>query len=191
MDYKWGLGPMGQGKSDETQISRPFQLQRERITPEPEGELRSDQLELGKVYRIHYYGPINKLEETYLASLDKLGPIMLFTIVAYGTREKPLTERSTPETEFIPFNTNQTHNYYWRFFQTAQDRIVPQFEQQVLQSVFEKRLDKASAYGLTKDLLAPSKKSGGRKYKTRQTKLRMIRRKNRTRKNRRRTYRRR
>ncbi len=179
---------MGQGKSDETQISRPVQLQRERQTPEPEGELRSGQLELGKVYRIHYYGPINKLEETYLARLDKLGPIMLFTIVAYGTREKPLTERSTPETEFIPFDTNPTHNYYWRFFQTAQDRIVPRFEQQALQSVHEKRLDKESAYGLSDGLFAPSKKSGGRKYKTRQTKLR---RKNRTRKNRRRTNRRR
>jgi hypothetical protein len=80
------------------------------------------------------------------------------------------------------------HNYYNRYFQTAQDRIVAQFEQRALQSVFEQRLDKASAYGLTKDLLAPSKKSGGRKYKTRQTKLR---RKNRTRKNRRRSNRRR
>jgi hypothetical protein len=83
-------------------------------------------------------------------------------------------------------NTNSRDNYHYRFFQTAQDRIVPQFEQRALESVFEKKLDlgKAATWGLTKDLLAPStKKSGGRKYKTRQTKLR---RKNRTKKNRRR-----
>ena len=185
MDYKWGVGPMGQGKSDETQISRPVQLQRS----EPEGELRSDQLELGKVYRIHYYGPNNKLEESYLARFDRPGLVMLFTIVAYGTREKPSTDRSTPDTEFIPFGTNQTQNYYWRFFQTAQDRIVSQFEQRALESAFEKNLDlgKAATWGLTRDLLGPSKKSGGRKYKTRGTKLR---RKNRTRNNRRRTRRR-
>jgi len=82
-------------------------------------------------------------------------------------------------------------NYYWRFFQTAQDRIVPQFEQRALESVFDKNLDlgKAATWGLTKDLLAPSTtKAGGRKYKTRQTKLR--RKKNKTKKNRRRTNRR-
>jgi hypothetical protein len=107
-----------------------------------EGELRSDQLEIGKIHRMEQYG------------------------------------RPTPG---VPHQL--IDQSYWRFFQTAQDHIVPQFEQRALQIVFEKRLDKASAYGLTKNLLGPSKKSGGRKYKIRQTKLR---RKNRTRKNRRR-----
>lgn len=151
-----------------------------------EGELRTDQLEIGKVYRMEQYrrpnpGVPHQLMDQSLGRFDKIwgGAIFIeFTIVAPGTSDF-LRGRKID----ILFDTNPTHNYYWRFFQTAQDRIVPQFEQQALQSVFEKRLDKASAYGLTKNLLGPSKKSGGRKHKTRQTKLR---RKNRTRKNRRR-----
>jgi hypothetical protein len=81
------------------------------------------------------------------------------------------------------------HNYYNRYFQTAQDGIVPQFEQRALQKVFDEKigLDKASVWGLTDGWFAPSKKSGGRKYKTRQTRLR--RKKNKTKKNIRRTYR--
>ena len=109
---------------------------------------------------------------------------MDFTIVAPGTGPW----RSGQDI-LIDSDTNPRDNYHYRFFQTAQDRIVPKFEQRALQQVFDKRigLDKASAWGLTDGWFAPSKKSGGRKYKTRQTKLR---RKNRTRKNRRRTYRR-
>ena len=151
-----------------------------------EGELRPDQLEIGKVYRMEQYrrpnpGAPHQLMDQSLGRFDKIwgGAIFMeFTIVAPGTSDFPRGRKID-----ILFDTNPTHNYYWRFFQTAQDRIVPQFEQQALQSVFEKRLDKASAYGLTKNWLGPSKRSGGRKYKTRQTKLR---RKNRTRKNRRR-----
>ena len=159
-----------------------------------EGEITPDQLEIGKVYRIEQYGRSrhagpHKLIDKSLGRFKKrwggAGIFIEFTIVAPGTSTLRLGLNIT-----IPFDTNPTHNYYYRFFQTAQDRIVPQFEQRALESVFEKKLDlgKAATWGLTKDFLAPSKKSGGRKYKTRQTKLR---RKNRTRKNRRRTNRRR
>jgi hypothetical protein len=161
-----------------------------------ESELRPDQLEIGKVYRMEQYvktnpgGVQHQLMDQSLVRFKQRwggGDIFTeFTIVAPGTSTFMSGQNIT-----IKSDTNPTHNYYYRFFQTAQDSIVPQFEQRALQSVFEKRLDKASAYGLAKNWLGPSKKSGGRKYKTRQTKLRMIRRKNRTRKNRRRTYRRR
>ena len=159
-----------------------------------EGELRPDQLKKGKVYRMEQYvrpnpGAQHQLMDQSLVRFKKRwghGDIFMeFTIVAPGTD----TFRSGLNIT-IPSDTNPTHNYYYRFFQTAQDRIVPQFEQRALQQVFDKRigLDKASAWGLSDGWFAPSKKSGGRKYKTRQTKLR---RKNRTRKNRRRTHRRR
>ena len=159
-----------------------------------EGELRTDQLEIGKVYRMEQYvrpnpGAQHQLMDQSLVRFKKrwghADIFMEFTIVAPGTD----TFRSGQNIP-IPFDTNPTHNYYYRFFQTAEDRIVNPFKQRALESVFEKKLDlgKAATWGLTKDLLAPStKKSGGRKYKTRQTKLR---RKNRTRKNRRRTHRR-
>ena len=158
----------------------------------PGGELRPDQLEIGKVYRIHYYEN-TQLEESYLARFDKIsstslhGAYMEFTIVAYGTHQNPsLPEDPGDSTEFIPFNTNPRDRYYWRFFQTAQDRLVAPLRQQALQKVFDERigLDKATGWGLTDGWFAPSKKSGGRKYKTRQTKLR---RKNKSRKNRRRS----
>jgi len=158
-----------------------------------EGELRPDQLEIGKVYRIEQYGRSrhagpHKLIDTSLGRFKKRwggeGIFIEFTIVAPGTSTLRLGQNID-----ITFTTSARDNYHYRFFQTAQDRIVPQFEQRALESVFEKKLDlgKAATWGLTKDLLAPSKKSGGRKHKTRQTKLR---RKNRTRKNRRRTHRR-
>ena len=162
-----------------------------------EGELRPDQLEIGKIYRLEQYGRPTRGSPRQLMSISLARfnknwgtgwesgfSFMEFTIVAPGT-----SPWSPGRTIDIVSDTNPTHNFYWRFFQTAQDRIVPQFEQRALESVFEKKLDlgKAATWGLTKDFLAPSKKSGGRKYKTRQTKLR---RKNRTRKNRRRTYRR-
>jgi hypothetical protein len=154
-----------------------------------EGELRPDQLEIGKVYRMVYYGRPNpdvphRLIGESLGKFNKIwveGRFMEFTIVAPGTshfRRGRLID-ITPD-------TSPMDNYYWRFFQTAQDRIVPQFEQRALQSVFENRLDKASAYGLTKNWLGPSKKEGGRKYKTRQTKMR---RQNRSKKNHKRTRR--
>jgi len=155
-----------------------------------EGELRPDQLEIGKVYRIEQYGrsshggPHKLIDKSLGRFKQRWGGgaiFMEFTIVAPGTSTFRLGQNID-----IMSNTNSRDNYHYRFFQTAQDRIVPQFEQRALESVFEKKLDlgKAATWGLTKDLLAPStKKSGGRKYKTRQTKLR---RKNRTKKNRRR-----
>ena len=154
-----------------------------------EGELRTDQLEIGKVYRMEQYvrpnpGAQHQLMDQSLVRFNKhfgSGDIFMdFTIVAPGTGPW----RSGQDI-LIDSDTNPRDNFYYRFFQTAQDRIVPQFEQRALQEVFDERigLDKASAWGLTDGWFAPSKKSGGRKYKTRQIKLR---RKNRTRKNRRR-----
>jgi len=159
-----------------------------------EGELRTDQLEIGKVYRMEQYvrsnpGAQHQLMDQSLVRFKKRwggGDIFMeFTIVARGTSAFTLGQNVD-----IKSNTNPRDNYYYRFFQTAQDRIVPQFEQRALESVFEKKLDlgKAATWGLTDGWFAPSKKSGGRKYKTRQTKLR---RKNRTRNNRRITRRRR
>ena len=152
------------------------------------GELRPDQLEIGKVYRVEQYGRPNietphKLLDKSLARFDGRDNFhyMKFTIVAPRSRQGEVIVA-------LMIANSPAHNYYNRYFQTAQDSIVPRFEQRALQSVFEKRLDNATAWGLTKDLLAPSKKSGGRKYKTRQTKLR--RKKNKTKKNRRRTNRR-
>ena len=157
-----------------------------------EGELRTDQLEIGKVYRMEQYvrpnpGAQHQLMDQSLVRFNKhfgSGDIFMdFTIVAPGTGPW-----RSGEDILIDSDTNPRDNYHYRFFQTAQDRIVPKFEQRALQEVFDERigLDKASAWGLTNEWFAPSKKSGGRKYKTRQTKLRRIRRKNRTRKNRRR-----
>jgi len=155
-----------------------------------EGELRTDQLKKGKVYRMEQYvrpnpGAQHQLMDQSLVRFNKHfgsgDTFMEFTIVAPGTD----TFRSGLGIS-ITSDTNPTHKYYYRFFQTAQDRIVPKFEQRALQEVFNKRIDPATAWGLTDGWIAPSKKSGGRKYKTRQTKLRRIRRRNRTRKNRRR-----
>jgi hypothetical protein len=155
-----------------------------------EGELRTDQLKKGKVYRMEQYvrpnpGAQHQLMDQSLVRFNKHfgsgDTFMEFTIVAPGTD----TFRSGLGIS-ITSDTNPTHKYYYRFFQTAQDRIVPTFEQRALQEVFNNRIDPATAWGLTDGWIAPSKKSGGRKYKTRQTKLRRIRRKNRTRKNRRR-----
>jgi hypothetical protein len=152
-----------------------------------EGELRPDQLEIGKKYKIEKYirpgfGKEPNQIERSLGRLNKIeGMSMEFTIVPPGTSTS--RERNISILTF----TAPGHLWYYKFFQTAQDNIVAQFEQRALQKVLEQRLDKVSAYGVTKNLLGPSKKTGGRKHKTRQTKLR---RKNRTRKNRRRTHRR-
>lgn len=102
-----------------------------------------------------------------------------FTIVAPGTSTFRLGQNID-----ITSDTNPRDNFHYRFFETAEDRLVTPFKQQALQEVFNKKVDPATAWGLSDGWFAPSKKSGGRKYKTRQTKLRRIRRKNRTRKNR-------
>jgi hypothetical protein len=147
-----------------------------------EGELRTDQLEIGKIYRVECYKPDQTLKIAFLGNVrdNRFGIINLVQVAPRAERGK--------ERYYVPFDTKPNpYSDNWRFFQTAQDRLVTPFKQQALQEVFSKRVDPATAWGLTKDFLAPSKKSGGRKYKTRQIKLR---RKNRTRKNRRRTYRR-
>jgi hypothetical protein len=157
-----------------------------------EGELRTDQLEIGKVYRMEQYvrpnpGAQHRLMDQSLVRFKKrwgYGDIFMeFTIVAPGTDTFRLGEDIS-----ITSDTNPTHNYYYRFFQTAEDRLVTPFKQQALQEVFNKRVDPATAWGLSDGWFVPStKKSGGRKRKTRQTKMRRIGRKNRrTRKNRRR-----
>jgi len=157
-----------------------------------EGELRTDQLEIGKVYRIEQYGrssyggPHKLIDKSLGRFKQRWGGgaiFMEFTIVAPGTSIFRLGQNID-----IMSNTNPRDNYHYRFFQTAEDRLVAPLRQQALQEVFNKRVDPVTAWGLTDGWFAPSKKSGGRKYKTRQTKLR---RKNRTRKNRRRTHRRR
>jgi hypothetical protein len=148
-----------------------------------EGELKPDQLKIGKVYRVEQYGRPNndtphKLLDKSLAMFEGEHTFhyMKFTIVA------PLSRRGQVIDALMIANS-PTHNYYYRFFQTAEDRIVTPFKQQALQELFNKRVDPATAWGFSNGWFAPSKKTGGRKYKTRQTKLR---RKNRTRKNHRR-----
>jgi hypothetical protein len=142
-----------------------------------EGELRPDQLEIGKVYRVESYGPGQTLRLAFLGNVhnNRFGVINIVQVAPRHQMERR---------HFVPSNTNPADPYHWRFFQTAEDRLVTPFKQQALQEVFNKRIDPATAWGLSDGWIAPSKKSGGRKYKTRQTKLR---RKNRTRKNRRRT----
>ena len=164
------------------------------------GELRPDQLEVGKKYRIVEYGRPSskvphKLLRQSLAKFDgrdkKHFHYMNFTIEAPRSRKG--------EVIVALFNANSSaHNYYNKYFQTAKDRIVPQVEQRALKKALDEklRLDTATIWGLSRDWLgpstkkspskkspsekSPSKKSGGRKDKTRQTKLS---RKNRTRKN--------
>jgi hypothetical protein len=152
------------------------------------GELRPDQLEIGKEYRIVEYGrPSPKVQHKVLGqSLAKFEGrqtfhYMTFTIVAPRSRKG--------EVIVALFIANSpAHNYYNRYFQTAQDRIVTPFKQKALNQVFSP-MGESTAHGLSdgwfKPNERPTKKSGGRKYKTRQTKLR---RKNRTKKNRRRTH---
>ena len=155
-----------------------------------EGELRTDQLEIGKVYRMEQYvrpnpGAQHQLMDQSLVRFNKhfgSGDIFMdFTIVAPGTGPW-----RSGEDILIDSDTNPRDNYHYRFFQSTEDRLVAPLRQQALQKVFDEKigLDKATAWGLTNEWFAPSKKSGGRKYKTRQTKLR---RKNKSRKNRRRS----
>ena len=154
-------------------------------------ELTPDQLEIGKEYRVERYGISETgIRDTYLygciARYEKnRGIFMIFRITNPGDYvENPMAAANYPVGQLeIPMSTNSRHNFYWKFFLTARD-IVPKFEQKALRDVFHDKikLDEATAWGLTNRFLAtnpkPVKKSGGRKYKTRQTKPR---RKNRTR----------
>lgn len=154
------------------------------------GELRPDQLEIGKVYRIVEYGrPSPKVPHKLLGqSLARFEELrfhyMTFTIVAPRSRKG--------EVIVALFIANSpAHNYYNRYFQTAQDRLVTPFKQKALNQVFSP-MGESTAHGLSEGWFAPnerptkdtSKKLGGRKYKTRQIK---VRRQNRSKKNRRRT----
>jgi hypothetical protein len=153
------------------------------------GELTPDQLEIGKAYRIEAYGRLrhgapHKLINTSLARFKERWreeydtSFMKFKIVAPGTGPW----RSGQDI-LIDSDTNPRDNYHYRFFQSTEDRLVAPLRQEALQKLLSKMVDPVTAYGLSNGWFAPSKKSGGRKYKTRQNKLR---RKNRTRKNRRR-----
>lgn len=156
------------------------------------GELRPDQLEIGKVYRIVQYGrrkhgAPHQLIDQSLGRFKTIwgvgSPFMTFTIVAPGT-----SPWRTGRTIDIVVNTSPTQNYHYRFFQTAEDRLVNPLKQKALNQVFNP-MGESTAHGLSDGWFAPNKKPrtnlGGRKYKTRQTK---VRRQNRTKKNRRRTY---
>jgi hypothetical protein len=152
-----------------------------------EGELKPDQLKIGKVYRVEQYGRPNndtphKLLDKSLAMFEGEHTFhyMKFTIVA------PLSRRGQVIDALMIANS-PAHNYYNRYFQTAEDRLVAPLKQQALHKVLASIFPPAEAHILSEGLFAPNpkkaRKSGGRKYKTRQTKLR---RKNRTRKNHRR-----
>jgi len=178
------------------------------------GELRLDQLEIGTKYRLAYFSRQVSFDgrqfvpgephliHQYLAVFNgaKPGSGAEFTIVALGTLPKTTIIR----TEHVSSRNRPTNDFYYRFFQTAQDRIVKPFEQETLKQVLANiqrkgadplypnathGIDPAAAHRLSDGWFAPNvkppKKSGGRKYKTRQTKLR---RKNRTKKNRRRRH---
>jgi hypothetical protein len=178
------------------------------------GELRLEQLEIGKVYRVALFGrrvsyngtPLvpgepHQVIYQFLGEFNGVKPVAgpKFTIVAAGTMPK----NEFSNAEYVSSINSPTNNFYYRFFQTAQDRIVTPFKQQALEQVFNptKRareeglphvrfgVDPATAHGFSDGWFEPNKKrrtkTGGRKYKTRQTK---IRRQNTTKKNRRRTH---
>ena len=170
-----------------------------------EGELRPDQLEIGKVYRVEsYYRNTNTPVLVSLARFKRIYgrstrfieepvPTMEFTIVHYGTRRRLAGEEDLPNGEYnidIGMDTNPTQAIYYRFFQTAADIVEQRAKQQALLQTFASRFPPAEAHFLSDGWIKDNLRKGGRKYKTRQTKLRRIRRKNRTRKNRRRTNRR-
>ena len=170
-----------------------------------EGELRPDQLEIGKVYRVESYlrntntpvvVSLARFKRIYGRStrfIEEPVPTMEFTIVHYGTRRRLASEEDLPNGEYnidIGMDTNPTQAIYYRFFQTAADIVEQRAKQQALLQTFAGRLPPAEAHFLSDGWFATNTRKGGRKYKTRQTKLRKIRRKNRTRKNRRRTNRR-
>jgi hypothetical protein len=130
------------------------------------GELTPRQLKIGKEYRIVEYGrPSSKVPHKLLRqSLAKFeGRDKIHFHYMNFTIEAPLYRKG--EVIVALFNANSpAHNYYNRYFQTAQDRIVSQVEQRALQKVLEQRLDKVSAYGVTDGWLGPStKKSPSKK----------------------------
>ena len=156
------------------------------------GELRPDQLEIGKVYRIVEYGrpspkDPHKVLGQSLAMFEgrQIFHYMKFTIVAPPSRKGKVIDAL--------FTANSpAHNYYNRYFQTAQDRLVTPFKQKALNQVFSP-MGESTAHFLSEGWFKPnerptketSKKLGGRKYKTRQIK---VRRQNRSKKNRRRRH---
>ena len=157
-----------------------------------EGELKSDQLEIGKVYRVEQYGRPNnytphKLLDKSLARFEGRHAFhyMKFTIVA------PLSRRGQVIDALMIANS-PAHNYYNRYFQTAEDRLVTPLKQKALNKFFS-AMGESTAHALSEGLFEPnerptkdtSKKLGGRKYKTRQIK---VRRQNKSKKNRRRRH---
>ena len=152
------------------------------------GELRPDQLKIGKVYRIVEYGrpspkDPHKVLGQSLARFEGRHTFhyMKFTIVAPPSRKGKVIDAL--------FTANSpAHNYYNRYFQTAQDRLVTPFKQKALNQLFSP-MGESTAHGLSEGWFKPNerptKKLGGRKYKTRQIK---VRRQNRSKKNRRRRH---
>ena len=134
-------------------------------------EVRPDQLEIGKVYRVQYYGPGNNIPiSSYLAEYGgSTNILMKFRVVARGS----LAQDHHTMID-IPLSTSPRDNYYWRIFQTAEDSVIPRFKQNVLQNHLANKLgvDPTSAWGLSAEWFVPKKpKKGGRKYKTRRKKL--------------------
>ena len=158
-----------------------------------EGEVRPDQLEIGRVYRVEsYHRPTNTRIVAFLARFNRIyeEPVqtMEFTIVRYGTHPRYPLPEDLPNGEYnVDIRNNPRYPIYYRFFQTAADIVEKRTKQQALQQVFAGRFAPTEAHFLSDGWFATNTRKGGRKYKTRQTKLR---RKNRTRKNRRRTNRR-
>jgi len=153
------------------------------------GELRPDQLEIGKVYRIVEYGrPSPKDPHKVLGqSLARFEGRQTFHYIKF-TIEAPRPRKGEEEIVAIIAANSPAHNYYNRYFQTAQDRLVTPFKQKALNQLFSP-MGESTAHGLSEGWFKPNerptKKLGGRKYKTRQIK---VRRQNRTKKNRRRTH---
>ena len=215
MDYKYGVGPKNEGKRPELPPPPPPPPAAiEPIIPAGqvrENELRPDQLEIGKEYRVEYYGisatgKPNTRRYACIARYEKNKDIfMIFRITNPGDYvENP--NYSVGKLEIL-METNSRHNFYWKFFLTARDieersnqrasqkalRIKfgekmdpPKDPSATMPEVSQMRLDPASIYGLTDGFLAPNPKpvkEPGKKLGGKKYKTRQTkpRRKNRTR----------
>jgi hypothetical protein len=157
------------------------------------GELTPGQLKIGTKYRVVEYGrPSSKVPHKLLRqSLATFnGPDKVHYIKF--TIEAPRPRKGEEEIVAL-FNANSlAHNYYNKYFQTAEDRLVTPLKQKALNKFFS-AMGESTAHALSEGLFEPnerptkdtSKKLGGRKYKTRQIK---VRRQNKSKKNRRRRH---
>jgi hypothetical protein len=98
MDYKYGVGPNGEGQRPEL----PKEL-----------ELRPDQLQIGQVYRIQQYRDNERRGGPDSATYDKMGPMFMnFTDNLTGQKIEILPAQTTPK------NTG----YYYRIFQAESSK---------------------------------------------------------------------